>query len=500
MDQKYIIALEFSGSQIKGAFAKTESSPYAQSIPTVEAIVHEDNTSCVQYGRVENLIDAARDAKFVLQKLENDPKMKDAHIVGAYVGVAGRSLGAMRTSAELTLPTDDSMITEEMVERLMRETTKTVPGDKKVLKVLPRKFLVDNRVQSNPVGSIGKKIKGEFTVVTCNPSNTRNLDLVLNERLQLPVAQYVITPLAIADMVLGEGEKQLGCVLVDMGAQTTTILIYKDKVLQQLVTLPLGSRNITLDVATGLNLTFDRAEVAKKTQGNAVPEPTATASDESNRINCYVQARAGEIIANIVAQIGFAGYKASDLSAGFIITGRGTKLKNFAQALESQSKMKVRLASIPAVISVADTSVDPVDFTSLIAIARYGLNANDNAVCVEFEQLEVPEVHEATEKFDPFSASEHDDYLYEDSDKEKVSRMQALEKQRRQEAQRRAKEQKERDDEIQKRNREEEKRKKKEEAEVEKSTGGSSKLLEKLRDKITTFFTTEDDDVNLDDN
>lgn len=493
MDQKYIIALEFSGTQVKGALAKAPAMPGSPlAIPSIEAVAHEDKASCVQYGRVHNLIDAAKDASFVIQKLENSPKILQGKIKAAYVGLAGRSLGSMRASAELVLATEQE-ITPDIVKRLVGEATKMVPGDKIALAVLPTRFIVNNQATKSPVGSLGSKIKGEFTVVTCSPVNRRNLERVLDDRLHLAVKDFVVTPLALADMVLGEEEKQLGCVLVDLGAQTTTVSIYKDRALRHLATLPMGSNNITIDIATGLSNVKERAELVKIRQANALPEPVSPTDVDTNRLNCYVQARLGEIIANVAAQIEFAGFKPSDLSAGYVLTGRGAKLRNMTKAFEAQTKMKARHASIPATVSVADSSIEPADYASLIAIALAGVKGADAEGCVEMPQA-APRQPEHDDPFDPYADDGDGGDILVDSDVEERYKLQQAQKKRKIEEQIAKRER-----ELQRKENERNgKRRSPEPAKSPKPSLGS--ILKETIVKIFTDSGDGDGDVDLDDN
>lgn len=422
MDKRYVIALELSGSQVKGAAAALPNLPNAPlQTPTIEAIACVDNAQCVQYGRVQNIIDATKHVNFVAQKLENSLLPRGGKIESAYVGLSGRSLGSMQTVVEIELPSEME-VTDEIMAKLADQAALQVPDEKKALKVLPRKFVIDNQAIANPVGTLGSRIKGEFTVVTCNPANASNLELVLNERAQLPIKDFVVTPLAVADLTLTEEEKHLGVALVDIGAQTTTVSVYKGRALQYLATLPIGSRHITLDIAHGMNITEERAEMAKCTQGSAVTAPGAQASDDVARVNCYVQARMGEIMANVMAQISFAGYQAADLAAGIVLTGRGAKLEGIEQLVEDQYKMKVRFAAIPSSVAVADHSANPSDFTSLIAIvASAAKMRGSEAGCMSWPKEEQPERNAYGETqapaFDPYAPDDGgDDWKFDDEE------------------------------------------------------------------------------------
>lgn len=384
MDKKYIIALEFSGSQVKGAAAVLGPSAYARmGLPRIETIACDEKADCVKYGRIHNIMDAYNAASFVIQKLENIPSLQDADVVSAFVGLAGRSLGSLSATAEIALPSE-MQIDEDILKKLHLEATKAVPGDKMVLKVLPRKYYVDNQECQNAVGALGSNLRGDFTIVTCNAANRSNLERVVKERMGLQVQEYVITPLTVGDMVLSEEEKQLGCVLVDVGKQTTSVSVYKDRALQYLATLPLGSNHITLDLSSGLGLTRERAEMAKCTQADAMFDQGSATSEDEALMACYVQARLGEIVANVAAQISYAGFKESELTKGIVLTGRGSKLDNFDKFVKSRTKMNVRLASIPQTVTFASREVVPTDFTSLVSIVAYAASLPDLESCVAF--------------------------------------------------------------------------------------------------------------------
>lgn len=368
MDQKYIVALELSGSQVKGALARVSRVNGVFIPPTIQAIVAEENCNCVQYGRVQNLINAQKYASSVIRRLQAEEGLEDSRITTCYVALAGRSLGSEQTSAELQLATEME-ITTDVLKRLFHEASRNVSLNKKVLRVLPRRFYVDNTVMADPVGSLGKRLRGDFTLVTCNPANQRNLDMVIHDKMGLDVAEYVLQPLAVADMVLNEEEKQLGVMLADVGTHTTTISVYKDRSLQYLATLPMGSGHITNDIRIGLNTTTEKAELMKCSHGDAMPD-NSRGSDENSVMNRYVSARAFEIAANIIANISYAGYRSADLSAGIVLCGRGARLKNFETLLAEQSKMPVHTAELPDAINYTfnTATVRPADFMSLIAV------------------------------------------------------------------------------------------------------------------------------------
>ena len=162
-----------------------------------------------------------------------------------------------------------------------------------------------------------------------------------------------ISPLALADSVLTDSEKRSGCVLVDLGAQTTTIAVYSKSLLRHLAVIPLGGANITKDIAS-LQIEEEHAERLKLTYGAAYTHPEedntgltyAIDSDRSIQSDTFmnvVEARIEEIIANVRYQIPEK-YEGK-LLGGLILTGGGAQLKNIEEAFQRKTNFnKIRFA------------------------------------------------------------------------------------------------------------------------------------------------------------
>lgn len=366
MEQKYIVAIEIGSSKIKGAVGAIDETGAL----TVLAIEEEKLIDSVRYGCIQNVAEVSASVLSIVRKLENHNSISPRKVKGVYVGLGGRSLSASAREVQRQLP-DELEITERIIEQIKEEARTTNVSDRDVVEVLPRSFMIDKRPIANPVGVFGQNIIANLNLLTCKPQIKRNLNLVICDRLQLAINGYIVRPTAVADLVLLEDEKRLGCMLVDFGAETTTVSIYKDGSLQYLATLPLGSRNITRDI-TAIKCLEERAEEIKKVVGCAfTTEPTkknAVDGIDTVEVNNYVQARAGEIVANITEQINYASYKASDLPGGIIVVGGGARLRNFNILLENQSGMKVRSGAPVGMIRISDNRIQPSDSIDILAI------------------------------------------------------------------------------------------------------------------------------------
>lgn len=364
MKQKYIVAIEIGSSKIKGAVGALDENGTL----SVLAVEEEKQIDSVRYGCVQNVNMVRNSIIPIVRKLEN--QISPLKINGIYVALGGRSM--MSCSREVTRQLPDAVeINERIVEQINEDAKKTILSDRDVVDIVPREYIVDNMTSLNLVGTYGKDISASLNLILCRPQLRQNILRTISEQSQLKINGYVVRPTAEADLVLSEEEKRLGCVFVDFGAETTTVAIYKSGSLHYLSTIPLGSRNITRDI-TALNYLEERAEDIKKVVGCAFSDGNSKKAVnegiDTTEINNYVQARAGEIVANIIAQLDYAECKVADVPSGIVIVGGGAKLNGFNTLLENQSKLKVRCGTPSNMIRIAKGHIQPSESVDVIAI------------------------------------------------------------------------------------------------------------------------------------
>lgn len=379
MEDKYIVAIEIGSSKIKGALARIDHTGTL----SVLCVKEERALNCVRYGQIRNVEEVSNKIGSIIERLQNTKLIAGTRIAGVYVGLSGATVSSTPAESSLTFDCEQEITTAE-IERLVDMSTQDISSDRDIYEVLPVRFVVDNMAAPNPVGSFGSSIRGTFTIISGARGIRSNINRVLIDRLNLSVKGYLLAPVAVADTIVTQDEKQLGCVFVDFGAETTTVAIYKKGALNYLSTLPMGSRNITRDIES-LDYLEERAEMLKCSEG-VYPDVSAqrTATSETlapaRIINC-ISARAGEIIANIAAQIEYAGFKPAELTGGIILTGGGAKLKGFLDMLSKRTDMKVRMGLLPLGISLTDSSVKPSEDVDVISLLRAA--ARKPKECVE---------------------------------------------------------------------------------------------------------------------
>lgn len=388
MNELNIVALEIGSSKVKGAVGTVDENR----ILTVKAVDEEPLADCVRYGIVSNAEEVATRTNALLERLES--RLNGRYIDAVNVSIGGRSFRTDRRECTRMLP-QEMEITADIIEQLISDTASTVTESRDLLDVVPYEYFVDKARVARPIGTLGNSIRMLSNIITCRMQVKRNLCHLINEKMGLKINKFVVRQLAIADFTVTPEEKRLGCVLVDCGAETTTVAIFKHGHLQYMVTLPMGSRNITRDL-THLNIVEEKAEDLKHRLGCQQSE---IKTGEAGGIDLamaqkFISFRAGEIIANIKEQITLAGYKTTDLPAGFILVGRGARLAGFSDRLAQSSGMRVRFGnSARTDVRVGDPRISVSDSIDVIA-TLYNVAHNNPIECLAATDEPEPQVVE----------------------------------------------------------------------------------------------------------
>ena len=377
---QYIVALEIGSSKIVGAIAEKSSAGYL----SVRYLQEEKHINSVRYGIVQNVENIKSGINHVLKTLEG---MVDGRITQVYLGVSGRSLHSIVSEVNRSVGSTES-ITKELIDRIINEATSTPLRNYDTVDVVPRAYYVDKVETTNPVGQFGSSIKIKVNLIVAKPALKLNLNRLMT--FGVPAKDYIVTPLAVAEQILSESDRELGCMLVDMGAETTTVSIYKNKALIFLNTLPLGGRNLTRDVMNGLNVLEETAENVKKNINNPIDPSNVSdvviegipAREAAN----YISARTGEIIANINQQLADAGVSSNDIQS-IILIGGGAHLGGLQQKMEETIKIKVRLGQNPLSINILNSSINRMEYIEVFALlAKAAELIPDGETCIELNK------------------------------------------------------------------------------------------------------------------
>lgn len=390
MNERYIAAVEVSSSKIAVAIGKTKGTGNLE----IVAVEHETTgEGCVRYGIIQNLEETSMIVSRLFSRLEQRASITPRKIKGVIVGLGGRSLRNVTKEVDLTLP-EDTEISEEILERLRDQAMHSaIDNTLEVVDAVPRIYRVGNSETTSPKGMIGNRISAVYDLIVCRSELKRNIRRTITDKLNIEVDGFVITAMATGHLILTPEEKRLGCMLVDLGAETTTVTIYQKGALHYFATLPMGGKNISRDIAS-LGVVDNKAEEIKITSGNAIADNNVPALNinglKLSDISNLVVARSEEIVANIIEQLEYAGLKETNLQGGIVMIGGGSRLKGMRELLEQQSDLPVRRGTLPDYVKIEDAKAHGVEIAEIASVLYAGATLSDKESLVMPEKQALP--------------------------------------------------------------------------------------------------------------
>ncbi len=274
-----------------------------------------------------------------------------------FVGIAGQHIRSVRNRGYINRDSYETEITREDIYTLLNDMKKIpVEVGEEIIHVLPQNFIVDNEAGvRNPVGMSGKRLEGNFHIVIAQIASARNMEKCVN-RVGLNINQLILEPLASAEAVLTDDEKEAGVALIDIGGGTTDLAVFYDSVIRHTAVIPFGGNVVTNDIKEGCSILLRQAELLKVQFGSALgdianEDKVVTIPGISGRepkeisfrsLAYIIQSRMEEIIDAVMFEIENSGV-ADKLSAGVVLTGGGALLKHLPQLVKFHTGYDVRI-------------------------------------------------------------------------------------------------------------------------------------------------------------
>jgi cell division protein FtsA len=273
------------------------------------------------------------------------------------VGIAGQHIKSLQHRGMYTRRNRNGEISQADINAFVDDMYNMVmnPGEE-IITVIPQEYIVDGeREIKDPIGMAGIRLEANFHVITGQVTNVLNIKKCV-DRAGLNVREIILEPIASADSVLSDEEKEAGVVLVDIGGGTTDVAIFQDGIIRHTAVIPFGGNVITQDIREGCQILPRHAEALKVRFGSAL-----ASESRSNEVVCIpglrgrdpkeitihnlasiIQARMEEIIELVNYEIKNSGY-AKKLIGGIVVTGGGSQLKHLTQLFEYLTGMDTRI-------------------------------------------------------------------------------------------------------------------------------------------------------------
>jgi cell division protein FtsA len=358
---------------------------------------------------IEKTVNAIREAVDIAER-QAGLKFRIVH-----VGIAGQHIKSLQHRGILTRDSDHVEIAGKDIDRLVNDMFKLVlpPGDK-IIHVFPQEFTVDNEQGiTDPIGMCGVRLEANFHIITGQITAINNIYRCI-EKAGLKVAELTLEPIASADAVLYEEEKQAGVALVDMGGGTTDITIFHNGIIRHTAVIPFGGNVITADIKEGCTVLQSQAEKLKVKFGSAMADevfdnriitiPGLRGRDHKEisekNLARIIQARIEEVLDYVLWEIRRSGYERK-LIGGIVYTGGGALLNHMDKLTEYHTGMSCRIGIPNEMLAhgYRESVCSPI-YSTAIGLLMRGLQD------VETGRLETASAESTSDKQAPSNVSE----------------------------------------------------------------------------------------------
>jgi cell division protein FtsA len=319
-------------------------------------------------GVVVNIVATAQAIDKALDEAE---RMSGHQVAGASITVNGGHIMAMSSKGVVAVNSQNHEITDDDVVRAQEAATVLqLPANREILQVTPRSYDLDGQENiKDPLGMSGVRLEVDAHVITALGPNIKNL-LKTIEMTQTSVNHVLVAGIASAKAVLAPQQMENGVAVVDLGGTTTSVVVYEEGDLQHVAVLPMGSVNITNDLAIGLRTDLDIAEKVKLEHASATPAAKdapknieykhgeETLEFSRKDIEMIVGARLDEILELIDRELASID-RAGKLPGGIVLTGGGANLKHLTTYAKEKLRLPVRVAKFDGFSGMNDRIAKP---------------------------------------------------------------------------------------------------------------------------------------------
>lgn len=299
----------------------------------------------VARGVVSNIEKTVQSIQTAIDEAE---KKSNYDIREVHVGIAGQHIKSLQHRGQINRNNLEDEISENDINSLLAEVNKlqVQPGEE-IIAVLPQEYIIDKEPGvKDPIGMSGGCLEANCHIITGMRSAINNIRRSIN-KADIELSGLYLEPIASADAVLGEDEKEAGVALVDIGGGTTDLAIFYEGIIRHTSVIPFGGNVITNDIKEGCSIIKRQAELLKIQFGSAIANenqeneivtiPGLRGRDpieiSLRNLAGIIQARVEEIVEHIYYEIKSSGYE-QKISAGIVLTGGGAMLKHLPQLVE----------------------------------------------------------------------------------------------------------------------------------------------------------------------
>lgn len=381
---KIIAGIELGSSKTATVVAQVtiDEGSYEQTINIIG--VSSVPSKGIKKGQIVNIEESVEST---VSSIEAAERMAGHNLDAAFVSLGGAHIHSQNSHGVVAVSGQSGEIVDSDVDRVIEAASAiSLPASREIVHVLPREFVVDGEAGvKDPVGMSGVRLEVETHVVTASNAAIKNLSKSLGEA-DLKINDMVFSGLASSYAVLTETEKELGCVLIDIGAGTTSVVAFVDGSLAYSGVIPVGAKNVTNDIAIGLRVSLDTAEKIKLSLSNIKKNDKVAPTDELDLVSLgisevskvskktlvegIIRPRLNEIFTMVRLELEREKI-INRIPSGAVITGGGAKTIAAIESAKRMLTLPVRIGIPSGISGLIDDCLDPT-FSVPIGLLIYG--------------------------------------------------------------------------------------------------------------------------------
>lgn len=333
----------------------------------------------------------------------------------AYVSINGAHLQSQELRGVIAISRADGEITPDDVYRVINAAQAiSLPPNREILHILPQNYIVDGQEHiQDSVGMTGVRLEVEAHAIIGSSPAIKNITKVVNQS-GVHIEDFVFVPLASSLAVLEKRQKELGVVVIDLGAGTTSLAVYEENTLLHTSVLPVGASHITNDIAIGLRTSIEIAEAIKLQHGSCIMEGVSQhdmivvegqdgEEDSVSRKDVVeiISDRLDELFTYVDQELKHIG-RSGLLPAGVILTGGGAHMDGVVELAKKRLRLPVRIG-LPKKMAGLSDQTDSPEFAVAIGLVFFAIDQDQKIV--PHKSLSLPDITGTVRKLKDWTKS-----------------------------------------------------------------------------------------------
>ncbi len=399
---KIVAGIELGSSKVSTIIAQV----------TLDSVSLEKNVNLIGVSATESkgvkkgqIVDIEEAVESMITGVEAAERMAGYNLDNAYISLGGAHISSQNSHGVVAVSNPEGEISFEDVNRVVEAASAiSLPSSRELIHVLPREFIVDGESGvKDPIGMSGVRLEVQTHLITASNAAVKNIRKAVNE-VGITANELVFSGLAASKAVLSRTEKELGCVLIDIGGGTTTIAAFVDGALSYSSVFPIGAKNVTNDLAIGLRVSLESAEKiklalseddkkSKKTKDNPVSDEfdlQTLGIDEAKKVSKktltegIIRPRLNEIFSMVKLSLDRENLS-TRIPAGVIITGGGAETVGASESAKRMMLLPVRIGKPRNIGGLIDDVVNPA-YAAPVGLVLYGAGREETESLTSFSK------------------------------------------------------------------------------------------------------------------